>query len=165
MLHWQRNTYAALTLGTALLAVLFRFKLDMEATLILAVFSLVSLAFLLGRGRMCAAAQLILDNKILVIPNVVIHTEQGVRVADETIVSAFGLLVAGKVYVWGNHGLTGPRLRTVEADRLHIRLCFGDFHRITEVQLAHGLVDEDALQKVLFLLWRETGVQAKVIGR
>jgi hypothetical protein len=127
---------------------------------------IVLLILLIKQNQLLKYAELIWDNCILSVPSAVISSENGKErsVAEQTVVSVFGILIGNKIYKWGSDGVHGVRLSSVVIEKAHIRLNFGDGTKTTGVRLLHGMVDEQEIFAVKERLWRETGVTAKVIG-
>ena len=111
-------------------------------------------------------ANLIWDNRILVVPSVVVSISGGNEETDacETVVSTFGILIGSKIYKWGCDGVRGVRLNAIEINRTRIYLTFGDGVETIRVELLHGMVDEQAVMEVKQKLWRETGAESVVSG-
>jgi len=102
-------------------------------------------------------AKLIWDNRILVIPGDSLD-----RRTDETIISAFGMLSAGRIYEWGRRGLWGNRLRTMEIYQKKMRLSFGNKRQAMWLEFEHGMDSQEQILEVAQKLWRETGVMTVI---
>jgi len=160
----ERNIYAALVAAGVLLTVLFLATGKPEAAIACGVGGVAALVFLYRQSRLLYAAKLICDNRILSVPSSII-TEEGhdsKKIVEETVVSTFGLLLGKRVYRWGCDGRHGVRLRTIQIDRMRIRLTFGEPDKTLSVELPHGLTDAQAVSSVKHQLWHETGVEAAI---
>lgn len=162
----RRNCYAALFAVCVLLIIWFAIKLMAVKTFIFISLSLALLMLLIRQNRLLSDASLIWENRILEVPSAVLYlpSGKGRKDAEETIVSTFGILIGSKIYKWGSEGVHGVRLSAIAIDRARIHLTFGDRAKTMQVELLHGLVDEQAVLAVKQRLWRETGVIATIIG-
>ncbi|HHY16990.1 MAG TPA: hypothetical protein GX524_02850 [Firmicutes bacterium] len=161
-----RNGYAVLFAAGICLTVWHAVNLMPEAALIFGASSIALFIFLVRQSRLLYDAGLILDNRILVVPSVVISISGGKEEADacETVVSTFGILVGTKIYKWGCSGVHGVRLSGIEIDRSRMYLTFGNGVELIRVEILHGMVDEQAVMEVKQKLWRETGAESVVTG-
>jgi hypothetical protein len=156
--------YGALFIISVFSTVWFFRRFMLEMAIVFGCANIVLLILLIKQNRLLKDAGLIWDNCILVVPSAVISTENGKErsVAEQTMVSVFGILMGNKIYKWGSDGVHGIRLSSVVIEKSHIRLTFGDGTKTMWVRLLHGMVDEQEVFEVKERLWRETGVTAKV---
>lgn len=160
----RRNLYAALSVAAILLTVLLLITQKTEAAIICGGLTAVALFLLYRQSRLLGAAVLIYDSRILTVPSsvVTLGNQPEQKQAEETIVSAFGLLLGNKVYQWGCEGVYGVRLREVQIDKKHICLSFGAHGEMLRVRLPHGLIDRQSVTKISQKIWHETGVRAEI---
>lgn len=162
----RRNCYAGLFAFGVFLTVWFAMKLMTVTALVFGAASIAIFMLLIRQSRLLYDASLIWDNLILAVPSAVITIagSKEERKAEETVVSTFGLLLGGKICKWGCDGLRGVRLRAIEIDRERIYLTFNDEVETMQVELLHGMTDEQTVIDVKERMWRETGVKAKISG-
>ncbi len=123
------------------------------------------IALLIRQGQLLQTARLIWDNRILVVPVALLdHGSGRVQAADETVLSTFGLMCAGRIYAWGRGGLWGTRLRTLEIDPKKVCLGFGNKRNWTILEFRHGIDSKQGALELAQKLWRETGVTATLPG-
>ena len=162
----HRNTLAAaLITGLALTAWLLLRRIA-EGALACGTMSAVLLVLLIIQFRQVHDARLLYDNRILTVPSAVISQPESGRTTElaETVISTFGVLTGGRVYVWGCDGVHGTRLRAVGIDRSRISLTLGDANQSLRIELPHGLADKQAVLEICRTLEHETGVKASVSG-
>lgn len=161
-----RNGYAVLFAAGICFTVWFAVKVMAGAAFIFGALSIALFIFLVRQSRLLYDANLIWDNRILVVPSVVVSISGGNEETDpcETVVSTFGILIGSKIYKWGCEGVRGVRLNAIEINRTRIYLTFGDGVETIRVELLHGMVDEQAVMEVKQKLWRETGAESVVSG-
>ena len=128
---------------------------------------LVSAIILLSLVKAVAAlndAKLIYDNRILAVTSAAISHAQnaGETVAEETVVSTFGILLGDKAFKWGCDGRHGVNLQEIKLDRAYITLTFGAATEKMQVKLLHGLTDRENVAEICKKLWHETGVEADI---
>lgn len=159
-----RKIYVVLLIISVFSTVWFFRRFMLEMAIVFGCANIVLLILLIKQNQLLKDAGLIWDNCILVVPSAVISTENGKErsVAEQTVVSVFGILMGNKIYKWGSDGVHGVRLSSVVIEKAHIRLTFGDGTKTMWVRLLHGMVDEQEVFEVKERLWRETGVTAKV---
>ena len=111
-------------------------------------------------------ANLIYDNRILAVPSAVISKWQNETgtVAEETVVSTFGILLGGEAIKWGCDGRHGVNLKEIKLDRAYITLTFGTTTEMMQVKLLHGLTDPETVSGICKKLLHETGVEADISG-
>jgi hypothetical protein len=162
----RRNGYAVFFAIGTLLTAWFAVKLMAETAFVFGGASTALLILLVRQSRLLYDASLIWDNRILVVPSVVIATAncKGKLNMEETIVSTFGILIGSKIYKWGCDGVRGVVLSAIEIDRTRIYLTFGDGAETMRAELLHGMVDEKEVLGVKQKLWSETGVTAMLRG-
>ena len=162
---WHK-IYVILLIISVFITVWFFKRCMLEMAIVFGCANIVLLILLIKQNQSLKGAELIRDNCILVVPSVVISTKNGKErsVAEQTVVSVFGILMGNKIYKWGSDGVHGVRLSSVVIEKAHIRLTFGDEAKTMWVRLLHGMVDEQEVFEVKERLWRETGVTAKVSG-
>lgn len=162
---WQK-IYFILLIISVFFTVWFIRGFMLEIAIIFVCTNLVLLILLIKQNRLLKDAELIWDNCVLMVSSAVISTENGKErsVAEQTVVSVFGILMGNKVYKWGSDGVHGVRLSSVVIEKAHIYLTFGDGTKTMLVRLLHGMLDEQEVFEVKERLWRETGVTAKVSG-
>ena len=160
----RRNIYAALSMAVILLTVLFIVMQNMEAAIACGGVTAAALILLYRQSRLCGAAMLIYDSRILTVPSSIVTSENRPiqKQAEETIVSTFGLLLGNKVYRWGCEGVYGVRLRNVRIGKEHICLYFGADNEMLHVELLHGLSNRQSVMEIARNIWHETGVQAEI---
>lgn len=156
--------FFALLIGSVLLLLWLSVRAFPERAVAVAGVSVVLLFFFFKQWKRLRDAKLILDNRILAVPSAVIVNGQNRQemVAEETVVSTFGILVGSEVFRWGCDGMHGVRLSAVGIDRSHITLNFGRENKTMCVKLLHGLINEQAVAEVKRQLWHETGVEAEI---
>ncbi|MEL7610773.1 MAG: hypothetical protein AAGU74_14870 [Bacillota bacterium] len=162
----RRNTLAALlTAGLALTAG-FLLRNIPEGALVCGAGSAVLLVLLAIQFRRLRDAKLLCDNRILTVPSAVISQPESGRTTElaETVVSTFGVLTGGRVYLWGCDGVRGTRLLAVGIDRGRISLTLGGANQSLRIDLPHGLADKQAVLEICRILEHETGVKAAVSG-
>lgn len=162
---WHK-IYVGLLIISGFSTVWFLRRFILEMAIVSGCANIVLLIFLFKQNQLLKDAGLIWDNSILVLPSAVISIENGKErsVAEQTVVSVFGILTGNKIYKWGSDGVYGIRLSFVVIEKAHIRLTFGDGTKTMWVRLLHGMVDEQEVFEVKERLWRETGITAKVSG-
>ncbi|MGI6490947.1 MAG: hypothetical protein ACOX0T_00790 [Pelotomaculum sp.] len=162
---WHK-IYFVLLIISVFLAVLFYRSSMLEITIVFGCVNIALLILLIKQNRLLKDAELIWDNCILAVPYAIISTEKGKErsVAEQTVVSVFGILMGNKIYKWGTDGLYGVRLSSVVIEKAYIQLTFGDETMTMWVRLLHGLVDKQEVLEIKDRLWREIGVTAKVTG-
>ena len=148
------------------LTVWFAVKLMADAALIFGVLNIILLILLVRQSRLLYDANLIWNNCILSMSSAIIYIlgDKGIKDADETVVSTFGILVGSKIYKWGCDGMYGVRLNAIEIDHSRIYLTFGDGINTMQAELLHGMVDEQTVMGVKQKLWHETGVVPVIKG-
>ena len=150
----RRYTCCSLLLALSILCTVW---LDPRESGSSIVWSLV-VVFLVGifilQSQKLQTATLIWDNRILVIPGAV----------DEVVLSTFGMLSAGHIYEWGQRGLWGIRLKAMEVDQKKMRLSFGNERQAMWFEFEHGIDTKQKILEVAQTLWRETGVEATILG-
>lgn len=142
----------------------FSVKLMLEAAFVSAALNIILLMLLVRQSRLLYNANLILNNRILSVPSVIIYMS-GVKErmdTEEITVSTFGIMVGSKIYKWGCDGMYGVRLNAVEIDRSRIHLTFSDGINTMRTELLHGMVDEQTVMRVKQKLLCETGVEAAI---
>lgn len=162
----RRNTLAILlTAGLALTAG-FLLRRIPEGALVCGTGSAVLLVLLVMQFRRLHDARLLLDNRILTVPSAVISQPESGRTTEltETVVSTFGVLTGGRVYLWGCDGVRGTRLRAAGIDGGRISLTLGGANQTLCIELPHGLADKQAVLEICRTLEHETGIKAAVSG-
>lgn len=161
-----RKIYVILLIISVFSTVSFFRRSMLEMAIVFGCANIVLLILLIKQNQLLKDAELIWDNCILAVSSAVISTENGKEgsVAEQTVVSVFGILMGNKIYKWGSDGVHGVRLFSVVIEKAHIRMTFGDGTKTMWVRLLHGMVDEQEVFEVKERLWRETGVTAKVSG-
>jgi hypothetical protein len=162
----RRNTLAVLLTVSLALTACFLLRRILEGALVCGAGSAVLLALLMIQLRRLHDAKLLLDNRILTVPSAVISRPESGRTTEltETVVSTFGVLAGGRVYLWGCDGVRGTRLRAVGIDRGRISLTLGGANQTLCIVLPHGLADKQAVLEICRTLEHETGVRAAVSG-
>ncbi len=162
---WQK-IYVLLLIIAVFLTGWFLIKFMLEMAIVFGFVSITLLILLIKQNYLLKEAELIWDNSILVVSSALITTENGKErsVAEQTVVSVFGILMGNRIYKWGSDGVHGVRLSSVIIEKAHIRLTFGDSSKTMWVRLLHGMVDEQEVFRVKERLWRETGIAAKISG-
>ena len=163
--QWYK-IYGALFIISVFSTVWFLGRFVIETTIVFGCANIVLLILLIKQKKLLKDAELIWVNPILTVPLAVISTENGQErsVAEQTVLSGFGILLGNKIYKWGTDGINGVRLSSVVIEKAHMQLTFGDGTKTVRVRLLHGMVDEQEVFEVKERLWRETGVTAKVSG-
>lgn len=161
-----RNIYALIFGINILLTVWFIIRQIPEGAVVFGASGTVMLVCLCIQYNRLSVATLIRDNSILSVPSAMLSTANGKAKinAEETVVSTFGILIGSKIYKWGCEGVRGVRLKAIEIDRARIHLTFGDGTETMQVELLHGMADEQQVTDVEQRLWRETGVKAIISG-
>lgn len=162
----RRNTLAALLTAGLALTAWFLFRRIPEGTLACGTASAALLVLLMMQSRRLHDARLLLDNRILTVPSAVISRPEsgGTTELAETVVSTFGVLTGGRVYLWGCDGVRGTRLRAVGIDRSRISMTLGGANQSLRIELPHGLADKQAVLEICQTLEHETGIKAAVSG-
>lgn len=162
----RRNGYAVLFAMGVFLTAWFSVKLMTETVFVFGTVSIAFLMLLVRQSCLLHEANLIWDNRILTVPSAVISMSGGKekKDVDETVVSTFGILIGTKIYKWGMDGVRGVRLNAIEIDRSRIYLTFGDGVVTLQVELLHGMDNEQEVADVKQKLWRETGLESIVSG-
>lgn len=162
----RRNGYAVLFAMGVFLTAWFSVKLMTETVFVFGTVSIALLMLFVRQSCLLNEANLIWDNRILTVPSAVISMSGGKekKDVDETVVSTFGILIGTKVYKWGMDGVRGVRLNAIEIDRSRIYLTFGDGVVTLQVELLHGMDNEQEVADVKQKLWRETGLESIVSG-
>lgn len=160
----RRNLYAVLSVTVLLLAVLFLVIHQVEMAIACGGLTAAALFLLYRQSRLLNMAMVICDSRILTVPSSVVTSQDRSTktLAEETVVSTFGLLLGSKIYPWGCEGVNGIRLREVQIDKEHISLCFGADGEMLRVRLLHGLTDSQSVQEIAQKIWHETGVRAEI---
>lgn len=161
-----RNTLAILLAAGLALTAWFLLQRIMEAALLSGAGSAALLALLITQSRRLHDARLITDNRILAVPSAVITRPEGgeTEELEETVVSTFGVLAGGRVYLWGSDGVRGTRLCAAGIDRGRISLTLGGADQPLRIELPHGLTDRQTVLEICRKLEYETGVTAQVSG-
>jgi hypothetical protein len=161
-----RNIYALLFGINILLTAWFIIKSIPNGTVVFGASGIVMLVCLCIQNNRLSVATLIRDNSILSVPSAMLSTANGKGKisVEETVVSTFGILVGSKIYKWGCDGVYGVRLKAIEIDRARIYLTFGDGAETMQVELLHGMGNEQEVMDVKQRLLRETGVKAIISG-
>lgn len=162
----RRNGYAVLFAMGVFLTAWFSVKLMTETVFVFGTVSIALLMLFVRQSCLLNEANLIWDNRILTVPSAVISMSGGKekKDVDETVVSTFGILIGTKIYKWGMDGVRGVRLNAIEIDRSRIYLTFGDGVVTLQVELLHGMDNEQEVADVKQKLWRETGLESIVSG-
>lgn len=165
MRKWYK-IYGALFIISVFSTVWFFGRLVIETASVFGCANIVLLILLIKQKKLLKDAELIWDNPILMVPFTVVSAENSQKksVAEQTVVSVFGILMGNKIYKWGIDGINGVRLSSVVIEKAHMQLTFGDSTKTMWVRLLHGMVDKQEVFEVKERLWRETGVTAKVSG-
>jgi hypothetical protein len=161
-----RNIYALLFGINILLTAWFIIKSIPDGAVVFGASGTVILVRLFIQNNRLSVATLIRDNSILSVPSAMLSTANGKGKisVEETVVSTFGILVGSKIYKWGCDGVYGVRLKAIEIDRARIYLTFGDGAETMQVELLHGMGNEQEVMDVKQRLLRETGVTAMISG-
>ncbi|MEN6328222.1 MAG: hypothetical protein ABFD18_18700 [Syntrophomonas sp.] len=162
---WQK-IYIILLIISVFSTMWFIRRYMLEMAIVFGSANIVLLRLLIKQNQLLKDAELIQDNCILMVSSAVISTKNGKErsVAEQTVISVFGILMGNKVYKWGSDGVHGVRLSSVIIEKAHIRLTFGDSTKTMLVRLLHGMLDEQEVLEVKERLWKETGISAKVSG-
>ncbi len=162
----RRKRYAVLFVVCVFLIPCFAAGHMRETALAFGVAGVALLILFIFQSRVASDAGLICDNPILTVPSAVVSDleRSETKTVDETVVSAFGALVGGKVYKWGCDGLTGSRLKSIEMDRERISLIFGSRAKTMRLELLHGMDNVQKVAQVKENLFHETGVEAAIVG-
>jgi hypothetical protein len=165
-LQYWRNCYAGLLAISVLLTAWYAVKQVLDAAFIFGSISIALLTLLVKQNRLLYDASLIWDNRILAVPSAVISRSDSKEnsIAEEAVVSTFGILIGSNIYKWGCDGVRGVRLKAIEIDPMRIYLSFGDNVKNMQVELLHGMTDKQEVIDVKQRLWRETGVTAIING-
>ena len=147
----------------ALLTAWFILVHMIEGIIAAGIASAVTLFFLLRQWKLLYDARLIADNRILTVPSATVTNGIGEIVAEETVVSTFGILLGDEVFKWGSDGRGGVKLSSLEIDRLNVTLDFGNKGGNTRVKLLHGLSSESDVETFKQKILHETGVEASVV--
>jgi len=159
----RRNGYAALFAAAILLMAWLVHKHMMQGALLLGTAAFVLIALLIGQSRMLYHARLICDNRIISVPAASIFVRGNKKMdLQETVISAFGMLIGGKVHKWGCDGVGGMRVTAIRIDRVRIHLTFSDGLETAHVQALHGFMQKQAVLEARQRLWHETGVAAQL---
>ena len=166
LIRKQRNVYALVSIASICLVVWLSEALKHEIAFVFGAISIVSLLLLVRQSRFLYHAMLIWDNRILSIPSTLISisSNQVKKEITETVISTFGMLVNGKIYCWGLDGIDGVRLHDVRIDREMMYLTFGDANKTIQVELLHGMTQQQAVEDAAEKLRFETGVTAIISG-
>jgi hypothetical protein len=161
-----RNCYAVFLAISVFLTAWFAVNQVPDAAFVFGSISIALLMLLVKQTRMLYDASLIWDNRIFAVPSAVISISNSKEksIAEETVVSTFGILIGSNIYKWGCDGVRGVRLKAIEIDQTRIYLSFGDGVKIMQVELLHGMTDKQEVIDVKKRLWRETGVTAIING-
>lgn len=162
----RRNNYSLFFAVSVCLVVWLGVELIVEVVYVFGALSIISLILLVRQSRLLYDAGLIWDNRILAVPSAFISTagSKEKNDAEETLVSTFGILIGSKIYKWGMDGVRGVRLKAIKIDRMQIYLTFGNVAETMQVELLHGMGNKQVVLEVKQKLWRETGVEAMIIG-
>lgn len=158
--------YILLTLISIFLFVSFVLVQKIQLAIFYGISSTILLFLLYRQYRLLYLANLIYNNKIIIIPPSIVSTKtcHNKKNLEGIVVSTFGLLLRNKVYKWGCDGINGVRLNMVEIDKEHIRLTFGANNEKFSVELLHGMTDAQRIMEIKRMIWHETGVDAELSG-
>ncbi|NMA61182.1 MAG: hypothetical protein GX956_04775 [Firmicutes bacterium] len=161
----KRNRYSLLFTGSALLTLVSCVKSRVGATLVCAALTIAALLLLIRQSRLLNIVDLIWTNRILVVPLTAIPTIEGAIKTDseKTVVSTFGLWDGVKIHEWGQGGMLGVRLTSMDIRKDRVNLTFGNAGETTWAELMHGITNLDEVLDVQEKLWRETGVIATIV--
>lgn len=137
----------------------------LEAVFVFGMTSVNLLVLLLRESRILKGAKLIWDNRIIVVPSVLISIPGRKMKKDneETVVSTFGILIGSQIYRWGISGIYGVKLHKVFIDKEMVYLTFGDDVKTMKVELLHGMTSNQEVEESAEKFYRETGVQVEII--
>ena len=110
------------------------------------------------------AAQLIMDNQILHI-NAAEILEGGAGSCEsggdmEAFISCFGILLNGKIIKFNQKGI---QLKSVEIDRDHIFLTYGNSKRARKIRLLHEKMDDEKMMNIVERFHYETGISPIIV--
>ncbi len=160
----RRNCFALLFVVSICLAVYCGAIFTVETAIFFGIISIVFFILLVRQSCLLYYAALILDNRILSVSSAFIFT-QSTKVknyTEEIVVSTFGILAGSKIYRWGIDGVHGVRLITARIDRARMQLIFGCADQNMQVELLHGMTEQQDVLNVAKRLRDETGVTAKI---
>jgi len=165
LIRKRRNGYILISIISICLVWLSA-ALKYEVVFVFGAISVASLLLLIRQSRFLYHAMLIWDNRILSIPSTLISmsSNQVKNEIAETVVSTFGMIVNGKIYCWGLNGIDGVRLHNVRIDREIMYLTFGDENKTMQVELLHGMTQQQAVEDTAKKLQFETGVTVIING-
>lgn len=125
--------------------------------------SVVWLTALIRQSCRLYEAQLIWDNRILLVSAAVIMLPGAPEKQKELnlVISTFGAMVGARIYKWGCDGI---QLHSIAIDRKRIFLSFGDATETKRLELMHDISDAQIISKVTQTLWQETGVAPAISG-
>lgn len=121
--------------------------------------------FLFGRllklNRRIRLARVLHENALLRSKGarIITHTGRTSSLDEEVIVSASGLMIGKKLFIWDLDGVRDVRLKHVRINRNHLKLTLRKKGEFTSIELIHGIQNEKDLSDLRFTLWNETGVQ------
>lgn len=121
--------------------------------------------FLFGRllklNRRIRLARVLHENALLRSKGarIITHTGRTSSLDEEAIVSASGLMIGKKLFIWDLDGVRDFRLKHVRINRNHLKLTLRKKGEFTSIELIHGIQNEKDLSDLRFTLWNETGVQ------
>lgn len=166
LIRKQRNVYALVSIASICLVVWFSAALKHKVAFVFGAISIVSLLLLVRQSRFLYHAMLIYDNRILSIPPTLISMSghQAKKEITETVVSTFGMIANGKIYCWGLDGIDGVRLHAARIDREMMYLTFGDANKTMQIELLHGMTQQQTVEDAAEKLQHETGVTAIIVG-
>ena len=164
LIRKRRNIYAVLFIISTCLTMCLGAAFMVGTALVFGAMSVASLIFLIRQNRLLYDATLIRDNRIFAVPSAPTLTAGGQKKngRKEVIVSTFGSLVGSKIYRWGRNGLHGVWLNAVRIDKERMYLTFGDMAKAMQVELLHGMTEQQEVLDVAQKLWHETGVTASI---
>lgn len=158
--------FSLLFVAAILLTLWFAIKSIPEGAIPLGLVSFIALILLIRAITALNNANLIYDNRILAVPSAVISKGQNETgtVAEETVVSTFGILLGGEAIKWGCDDRHGVNLKEIKLDRAYITLTFGTTTEAMQVKLLHGLTNPETVSDICKKLLHETGVETDISG-
>ena len=162
----KRNGYVVLFSVGVCLMLWLSMAFMLEAVFIFGAINIIVLLLLVRQNRMLIDATLLWDNRILTVSTALISmpSRHIRRDIEETVVSTFGILMGNKIYRWGQDGVQGVRLHTIQIDKEWMELVFGDKNQTMRVELRHGMLHKQAVLDATQKMLHETGVMAAVNG-
>ena len=160
---YRRYMCCTILLTLSILSTLWLDPRQISSSLVWSFFIVFLTGLFIWQSQVLQIAKLIWDNRILVIARTFPDEGRGMAQGlDEMVLSTFGMLSSGQIIEWGQRGLWGIRLKTMEVDPKKMRLSFGNKRQATWFEFEHGIDSKQKILDVVQTLWRETGVKATI---